>query len=219
MGDTYDFSIELWKGAAFYVAIRPYSSAGESGYSNIEQFIIEHEQCSSIVGLHEINYFFEFYAGKLTIDFKADGDFSILGTGFIGLCSAACFAQKDIKVFASTHNEKKANQINNFVSPFFEDGLPEMLTDIGKQKADLLKCLTDPVQAVLESDITMITQGTPMRPDKSIDLGYIESTAKEIAYAESKDKPVGYLESCGAAEDEEKQALEKETDGEKENDN
>ena len=111
---------------------------------------------------------------------------SILGTGFIGLCSAACFAQKDIQVFASTHNEKKANQINNFVSPFFEDGLPEMLTEIGKHKAELLKCLTDPVQAVLESDITMITQGTPMRQDKSIDLGYIESTAKEIGEALKK---------------------------------
>ncbi|KKN31986.1 hypothetical protein LCGC14_0818430 [marine sediment metagenome] len=111
---------------------------------------------------------------------------SILGTGFIGLCSAACFAQKDIKVFASTHNEKKANQINNFVSPFFEDGLPEMLTEIGQQKAELLKCLTDPVQAVLESDITMITQGTPMRPDKSINLGYIESTAREIGEALKK---------------------------------
>ncbi|MCK4384140.1 MAG: hypothetical protein KAW66_12650 [Candidatus Lokiarchaeota archaeon] len=30
---------------------------------------------------------------------------SIRGTGFIGLCSAACFADKDIKVFGSTHNE------------------------------------------------------------------------------------------------------------------
>ena len=39
---------------------------------------------------------------------------SILGTGFIGLCSAACFAQKDIKVLASTHNEKKASIINDF---------------------------------------------------------------------------------------------------------
>jgi predicted dinucleotide-binding enzyme len=34
---------------------------------------------------------------------------SILGTGFIGPCSAACFAQKDIKVLVSTHNENKAN--------------------------------------------------------------------------------------------------------------
>ncbi len=112
---------------------------------------------------------------------------SILGTGFIGLCSAACFAQKDIKVLASTHNEKKASIINDFKTPFFEDGLEEMLIEIKDQKPELLKCLTDPVQAVLETDIMMITQGTPMREDNSINLGYIESTAKEIGEALKKD--------------------------------
>jgi UDPglucose 6-dehydrogenase len=111
---------------------------------------------------------------------------SILGTGFIGLCSAACFALKDIKVLASTHNQKKADIINDFKSPFFEEGIAEMLTEIKEQKPELFKCLTDPVQAVLETDISMITQGTPMRPDKSINLGYIESTAREIGEALKK---------------------------------
>ena len=112
---------------------------------------------------------------------------AILGTGFIGLCSAACFALKDIKVLASTHNEKKAIIINEFKTPFFEEGLAEMLSEIKEQKPELLKCLTDPVQAVLDTDISMITQGTPMRPDKSINLGFIESTAKEIGEALKKD--------------------------------
>ncbi|MFX1260200.1 MAG: hypothetical protein ACFFAN_20305, partial [Promethearchaeota archaeon] len=112
---------------------------------------------------------------------------SILGTGFIGLCSAACFAIKDIKVFASTHNKKKAQIINDFKSSFFEEGLEEMLTEIKQKKPELLKCLTNPVQAVLDTDIVMITQGTPMRPDKSINLGFIESTAKEIGEALKKD--------------------------------
>ena len=111
---------------------------------------------------------------------------SILGTGFIGLCSAACFAQKDIKVLASTHNEKKASIINDFKSPFFEAGLAEMLTEIKEQKPELLRCLTDPIQSVLDTDISMITQGTPMRADNSIDLSYIESTAKEIGEALKK---------------------------------
>jgi UDPglucose 6-dehydrogenase len=108
---------------------------------------------------------------------------SILGTGFIGLCSAACFADQDIKVIASTHNEKKAEIINNWQAPFYEGGLEEMLQNIKQNNPDLLKCITDPVQAVLETDISMITQGTPMRADKSIKLDYIESTAKEIGEA------------------------------------
>ncbi len=108
---------------------------------------------------------------------------SILGTGFIGLCSAACFAEKDIKVLASTHNEKKANMINEGKAPFYEANLQEMMDDIKATKPELLQCLLDPVKSVLETDISMITQGTPMREDKSINLGYIESTAREIGEA------------------------------------
>ena len=108
---------------------------------------------------------------------------SILGTGFIGLCSAACFANKDIKVLASTHNERKATIINEGKAPFFEAGLQEMMDDIKKNNSELLQCLVDPVKAVLETDISMITQGTPMREDKSINLSFIESTAKEIGEA------------------------------------
>ena len=108
---------------------------------------------------------------------------SILGTGFIGLCSAACFAEKDIKVLASTHNEKKAAMINDGIAPFYEADLQEMMDDIKAKKPELLQCLLDPIKAVLETDISMITQGTPMREDKSISLSYIESTAREIGEA------------------------------------
>jgi len=108
---------------------------------------------------------------------------SILGTGFIGLCSAACFANKDIRVLASTHNEKKANMINEGKAPFYEADLQEMMDNIKSTKPELLQCLLDPVKAVLETDISMITQGTPMREDKSINLGYIENTAREIGEA------------------------------------
>jgi UDPglucose 6-dehydrogenase len=108
---------------------------------------------------------------------------SILGTGFIGLCSAACFADKDIKVIASTHNKRKADLINKGDPPFFEAGLKEMMTRIKNHTPNLLQCILDPVQAVIDTDITMITQGTPMLEDKSIDLSYIESTAREIGEA------------------------------------
>jgi len=114
---------------------------------------------------------------------------SILGTGFIGLCSAACFAYKDIKVLASTHNSKKSKMINEGKAPFYEADLQEMMDDIKANKPELLQSLLDPAKAVLETDISMITQGTPMREDKSINLGYIESTAREIGEAlKQKDK-------------------------------
>jgi len=111
---------------------------------------------------------------------------SILGTGFIGLCSAACFAERDIKVIASTHNKKKADLINRGVAPFFEADLQETMHKIKKHNPEPLTCVLDPVQAVLHTNISMITQGTPMREDRSIDLSYIESTAKEIGKALKK---------------------------------
>ena len=111
---------------------------------------------------------------------------SILGTGFIGLCSAACFANRNIKVLASTHNEKKAELINKAKAPFFESGLDEILDEINKKDSSLLTCVLDQEKAVLETDISMITQGTPMREDKSIRLEFIESTAKEIGQALKK---------------------------------
>jgi len=86
-------------------------------------------------------------------------------------------------VLASTHNEKKANMINEGKAPFYEADLQEMMDDIKANKPELLHCLLDPVKAVLETNISMITQGTPMRSDKSINLGYIESTAREIGEA------------------------------------
>jgi len=70
--------------------------------------------------------------------------------------------------------------INEGKAPFFEAGLQEIMDDVKKNTPELLRCLTDPVKAVLETEISMITQGTPMRDDKSIDLSYIESTAREI---------------------------------------
>ncbi|TXT57226.1 MAG: UDP-glucose 6-dehydrogenase AglM [Promethearchaeota archaeon] len=111
---------------------------------------------------------------------------SILGTGFIGLCSAACFAQKDIGVLASTHNEKKAEMINDGVAPFYEEGLEGIMKEVNQKNPDLLQCTLNQEKAVLETDISMITQGTPMRDDKSIKLDYIESTAKEIGQALKK---------------------------------
>jgi len=105
---------------------------------------------------------------------------SILGTGFVGLTSAVCFAQRGVKVIASTHNEKKSNLINQGISPFYEVGLEEILKEVVDRKDGNFKCLVGREQAILDTDISMIIVGTPMREDKSIDLSFMENTAKEI---------------------------------------
>ncbi len=105
---------------------------------------------------------------------------SILGTGFVGLCSAVCFAHRGIKVIASTHNEEKANLINQGIAPFYEVELEEILKEVVNRNDGNFKCLVGRKQAILDTDISMIIVGTPMGEDKRIDLTLMEKAAKEI---------------------------------------
>ena len=109
---------------------------------------------------------------------------SIVGTGYVGLCTAVGFASRGYKVVASTHDPEKAELINKGIPPFFEYGLEEMLQKVVKK--GYLKCLLDREEAVLKTGITIISVGTPSKPDGSINLRFIESSAQEIGEALNK---------------------------------
>jgi UDPglucose 6-dehydrogenase len=109
---------------------------------------------------------------------------SIVGTGYVGLCTAVGFASRGYEVVASTHDSEKAELINQGVPPFFEYGLEEMLQKVVKK--GYLKCVLDREEAVLNTGITMISVSTPSQPDGSIDLRFIESSAREIGEALAK---------------------------------
>ena len=106
---------------------------------------------------------------------------SIHGTGFIGLVSAASLATRDFPTICSTFSEEKAQLINQGIPPFYEKGLEQLL----KQAIDSgnLKCVIGREEAVQNSDISMITVGTPMREDRSIDLRFIRETAEQLGKA------------------------------------
>jgi UDPglucose 6-dehydrogenase len=109
---------------------------------------------------------------------------SIVGTGYVGLCTAVGFASRGYKVVASTHDPEKAELINKGIPPFFEYGLEEMLQKVVKK--GYLKCVLDREEAVLNTGITIISVSTPSQPDGSIDLRFIESSAREIGEALNK---------------------------------
>ena len=115
------------------------------------------------------------------MDYLRKYSVAIHGTGFIGLVSGCCFAVKGINVINSTFNAKNCEQINRGESPFFENGLAELL----KEAVDSgnFKCVIGREEAVKESDISMIAVGTPMRKDNSIDLQFIEQTARQLGQA------------------------------------
>jgi len=103
---------------------------------------------------------------------------SIVGTGYVGLCTAVGFASKGYKVITSTHDAEKAALINEGIPPFHEPVLQELLQKTVTK--GYLRCVLDGEEAVLNTDITFIAVGTPSKPDGSIDLQYVKRAAREI---------------------------------------
>ena len=107
---------------------------------------------------------------------------SVVGTGYVGLCTAVGFASRGISVIAVDSDNQKIEKICKGIPPFHEPGLGELLTK-GLENG-YIKCLNNQTQkAVLETDFTFIAVGTPSKPDGSIDLKYIESASKDIGKA------------------------------------
>jgi UDPglucose 6-dehydrogenase len=107
---------------------------------------------------------------------------SIIGAGYVGLCTAVGFSSKGYSVTAVELDAQKAEKINQGTPPFHEPGLQEKLT--AGVKGGNLRCLVNQTEkAVAESDLTFVTVGTPSRPDGGIDLRYIESAAHDIGRA------------------------------------
>ena len=107
---------------------------------------------------------------------------SVIGIGYVGLCTAVGFASKEYNVIASTHDAEKAAKINNGIPPFHEPNLQKLLEETIQN--GYLKCLINQTEkAVLETDLTFNAVGTPSRPDGSIDLQFIETSTRDIGKA------------------------------------
>ena len=108
---------------------------------------------------------------------------SVIGAGYVGLCTAVGFASQGYSVIASEVDEEKAKKINQGIPPFHEPGSPRKTKGLASKEA-ILKCLVNQTEkAILESDLTFVTVGTPSKLDGSIDLKYIESAAHDIGKA------------------------------------
>ena len=106
----------------------------------------------------------------------------MIGAGYVGLCTAVGFASKNYSVVASDVDEEKIAKINAGVPPFHEPGLQEKLSESLK-KGNLKGVVGQTDRIILETDLTFVAVGTPSKPDGSIDLKYIESTACNIGKA------------------------------------
>ena len=104
---------------------------------------------------------------------------SIIGTGYVGLVTGACLADKGLQVRCVDIDAERVRQVNAAQAPMHEAGLDALLErTVG---ANLL-ATTDLAAAVRWSDVTVIAVGTPLR-DGHIDLQYVRTAASQIGAA------------------------------------
>ncbi len=109
---------------------------------------------------------------------------SFFGLGYVGMVYAVGFASKGFQVIGFDVDNKKMREIEAGKLFFYEPKLDSMLKKCVKKGT--LRTTSDPNVAVLQSDITFITVGTPSREDGSIDLKYIVEASKMIGSAIKK---------------------------------
>lgn len=102
-----------------------------------------------------------------------------IGTGFVGVVSAAVFAKLGNEVVGLDIDEQKIASLRNGVVPFFEPGLQELLVET--QKSGNLTFTTDYAAAIPSAEIVMIMVGTPSAPDGQADLKYVMAAAESVA--------------------------------------
>ena len=103
----------------------------------------------------------------------------IIGSGYVGLVSGACFAEVGHNVICVDNNEKKVAQLRAGKVPIYEPGLEELIHR--NVAAKRLHFTTSTEEGVDGSDVVFIAVPTPPQPDGSVDLSYIEKVAREIA--------------------------------------
>jgi UDPglucose 6-dehydrogenase len=104
----------------------------------------------------------------------------MIGSGYVGLVSGACFADLGNTVYCVDTDEKKINSLNAGKIPIYEPGLLELVKK--NYLSNRLKFTTNLELAVKETEIIFICVGTPTsKKNKSADLQYVFKAASQIS--------------------------------------
>ncbi len=105
---------------------------------------------------------------------------AMIGTGYVGLVSGACFSEFGVEVMCVDKDAAKIDALRGGRIPIFEPGLDQLVAN--NVKAGRLSFTTDLARAVPGADAVFIAVGTPSRRgDGHADLTYVYAAAEEIA--------------------------------------
>ncbi|MFN3608847.1 MAG: UDP-glucose dehydrogenase family protein [Hyphomonas sp.] len=105
---------------------------------------------------------------------------AIIGTGYVGLVSGACFADFGHTVTCVDKDATKIEKLKNGIMPIYEPGLESLVAK--NVKEERLYFTTEAREAIRDADAVFIAVGTPSRRgDGHADLSYVYGAAEEIA--------------------------------------
>ena len=104
---------------------------------------------------------------------------AVIGTGYVGLVTGACFAEFGVDVTCVDVDEEKIERLLNGVMPIYEPGLEQLVAK--NSQAGRLRFTTDVRQAVEQALVIFLAVGTPPKPDGSPDLSFVEAAACSVA--------------------------------------
>lgn len=104
---------------------------------------------------------------------------SVIGTGYVGLVTGACFAEFGVNVTCMDNDSRRIEKLRKGEIPFFEPGVAELVAKGSKEGR--LNFTTDIAQAVDKALAIFIAVGTPPSPDGSADLSFVKEVGRGIA--------------------------------------
>ena len=103
---------------------------------------------------------------------------SVIGTGYVGLVTGACFAEFGVDVTCADVDEGKISGLQKGTVPIYEPGLDHLVAK--NAQAGRLRFTTNIRQAVEQALVIFLAVGTPPLPDGSPDLSFVEAAARSI---------------------------------------
>jgi len=110
----------------------------------------------------------------------------IIGSGYVGLVTGACFAEIGHHVICVDNDQRKVDALKSGRIPIYEPGLEELVQrNVSAQRLHFTNSIGEGVDG---SEVVFIAVPTPPQPDGSVDLSFIERVAREIAGVLKKDQ-------------------------------